>query len=168
MVTPDFVRAGHAIFTATNGAGEHRTYKVLKTDPARNPGDSKFKDPAWFLYALTGSDNEDDYTYVGLVKLRCPLDPIVKLTKASRFGVESPIVKIGQWALRAIWQVHGGTYRLPDGYDIKHVGKCGKCGRTLTTPESLDTGFGPECADQLGIEWGERTSQLGLPGATLV
>lgn len=38
---------------------------------------------------------------------------------------------------------------------IRHAGSCGRCGRTLTVPASLDSGIGPVCADKMGIPYGE-------------
>lgn len=33
-----------------------------------------------------------------------------------------------------------------------HEGVCGRCGRRLTVPESIETGFGPECRKSVGLE----------------
>lgn len=41
---------------------------------------------------------------------------------------------------------------VPPYIDIKHAGACGYCGRPLTDPTSLNSGFGPECRKRLGIE----------------
>lgn len=38
--------------------------------------------------------------------------------------------------------------------EVRHSGRCGYCGRHLTTPESVDTGFGPDCSALLGIPHG--------------
>lgn len=35
--------------------------------------------------------------------------------------------------------------RLPSAVHILHTGKCSRCGRTLTDPESMKYGMGPEC-----------------------
>jgi hypothetical protein len=35
---------------------------------------------------------------------------------------------------------------LPGSVDVLHSGRCGRCGRTLTTPDSIERGLGPECA----------------------
>lgn len=35
--------------------------------------------------------------------------------------------------------------------EIYHVGRCGRCGKKLTTPESILTGLGPTCSKNLGI-----------------
>lgn len=42
---------------------------------------------------------------------------------------------------------------IPKGHitNIWHTGRCGKCGKALKLPVSIATGFGPECADVLGI-----------------
>lgn len=151
-VTPNFVLAGNAVFTVSNGAGRHFTYKVYRREP-----DDKHPQPAYFIKVLT---SPDDYTYLGLltrphwVDGRAPMG--IKLTSMSKFKEGAECLKVARWALRAIWQVAEGRYRLPAGYTIQHVGKCGRCGRALTTPESLDTGFGEECASIVGVEWAER------------
>lgn len=47
--------------------------------------------------------------------------------------------------------------------DIRHEGRCGRCGRALTRPESIDTGLGPDCAEKMGRAWavaGERFDPL--------
>lgn len=40
---------------------------------------------------------------------------------------------------------------LDDLKDIKirHEGRCGRCGIALTTPESIDSGFGPVCRREM-------------------
>jgi hypothetical protein len=38
---------------------------------------------------------------------------------------------------------------LPECIEIWHEGKCGKCGRQLTVPSSIETGIGPECIKTL-------------------
>lgn len=35
--------------------------------------------------------------------------------------------------------------------EVFHVGRCGRCGKKLTTPESILTGLGPTCSKNLGI-----------------
>jgi hypothetical protein len=35
---------------------------------------------------------------------------------------------------------------LPDTCQLWHEGRCGRCGRRLTVPESIASGIGPECA----------------------
>jgi hypothetical protein len=161
-VNPMFILAGDATFTVSNGAGEHYTYHVYKSEPS-----DKFPNPAWFVKVLTGSDNENDYTYVGMLELTTgPIvdkNHIIRLTRNSRFHQTDKIVKVLEWSLRAIWETKYSGYQLPEQYSIRHSGNCGRCGRKLTVLASLDTGLGEECASIVGIEWRERGVQVGLP-----
>jgi hypothetical protein len=34
---------------------------------------------------------------------------------------------------------------VPDGLEVWHEGRCGRCNRKLTVPASIESGFGPEC-----------------------
>ena len=38
---------------------------------------------------------------------------------------------------------------LEDYIELWHEGRCGKCGRVLTVPTSISTGFGPDCLRRL-------------------
>jgi hypothetical protein len=42
---------------------------------------------------------------------------------------------------------------LPNIVEVHHNGHCARCGRMLTVPESLYTGFGPDCAQQIGVPY---------------
>lgn len=64
----------------------------------------------------------------------------LRLTKASKMNAESAPVKAMQFAL---------AHPEAPGLQIFHEGRCGRCGRVLTVPESVETGFGPECAGRL-------------------
>ena len=39
---------------------------------------------------------------------------------------------------------------LPKTVEVWHEGICGRCGRKLTVPESVERGLGPECAGLVG------------------
>ena len=64
----------------------------------------------------------------------------VKLTNKSRRNEDSPDVKIIRFLLG-----HVATDMMLPNATVRHMGKCGCCGRALTVPESLDRGIGPEC-----------------------
>lgn len=158
-VTPEFCLAGEATFTVSNGADKHFTFHIFKKE-----AEGKFTKSVWFIKVLRGPDNINSYAYMGMLEL--PVDgninePKIKLTAKTKFGANSAALKVARWALRTIWQVKQGRYQMPAGYSIKHIGKCGRCGHPLTTPESIDTGLGPICAELAGVEWRERTRQQG-------
>lgn len=69
--------------------------------------------------------------------------------RKSKIGPEAPSAKGFAWFFQAL-----ATGRDLDGVaEVRHAGKCGRCGRKLTVPESIDTGFGPSCAGEIGIAW---------------
>ena len=133
MLDKTYITAGNATLTVENPHGEYYTYKV------RTPKD---KPEPFFVSLLTGPDNNHSYTYLGLLNAD---DGSVRLTKASKFNDETKPVKVIRWAMRKLWNGE----ELPLGYKVRHNGHCGRCGRTLTTPESLDCGIGPECRKHL-------------------
>lgn len=136
MLTTDFVTAGNAIFTVSNNKGDHYTYRVSRVEANGN------RPAAWFVSLLTGPNNLDDYTYLGM--LDCNTGA-VRLTKASRLGDDSTPVRVVRWAFGLIW----GEKSVPEGYAVHHEGRCGRCGRPLTVPSSIETGLGPDCAAKI-------------------
>ena len=122
-----FIKGGNATFTFV-GKQNRYTYKVTKLDDNSN---------RYFVSLLSGSDNNNDYRYMGM--LFDNSDKLI-LTKGSKVteGANSFI------AFNYVFQrlVKG---LLPQGVEIYHEGRCGKCGRKLTTPESIESGFGPVC-----------------------
>jgi len=137
MITKEFLTAGSAVFTVENGP-HHLTYRVQVPERARS-----YANQMCFLAIMSGSDNEADYSYIGRFFSR---DGQLKATNASKFDDDSLTFRIAQNILDIIY----GRKQAKRGTDIRHSGKCGRCGRTLTEPESLDSGIGPECKKRQG------------------
>jgi hypothetical protein len=129
---PIFFEAGRALFTVTNKDNIHYTFKINKHKTAA----------VWFASMLTGSDNESSYSYIGMYN---PSDKSIRLTAKSKVNDDSTAVKVIRWAIKMVNE----KKELPEGYSIQHEGKCCRCGRTLTTPESIERGIGPECSNML-------------------
>ena len=139
-LTNDFFFGGKATFTVQNNqSGEHRTYKIRKGK--FNP---RYPTPAWFIKQMTGTDNDSHYSDIGKVD---PGTGNITLTRFSKFSNDSKQMKAAKWIMTRI--AYGSEF--PDFFEIRHAGKCGRCGRTLTTPESLDCGIGPECRRIMNI-----------------
>lgn len=149
QIGQDFILAGAAIFTLI-GATSRFTYRVSRKD---EPG----RAPVYFVGLLTGANNDTDYTYLGLLD---PVTGYTRLTRKSRMGADAPAVKAIQWALPRIW----AKATMPPSFGIMHAGKCGRCGRTLTVPESIATGIGPDCAGKMGLAVGP--AQAARPSLT--
>ena len=141
MLTKDFILAGDAIFTVSSdliGRVGHQTYRVRRVE--FDKGESVF----YFAYLLTGPDNTSDYSYI------CRVDEKtgeLRTTAKSLTHVDKTRVwKVLEGALRLIW------YELDaGGVEIAHAGKCGRCGRLLTEPESIEAGIGPVCRKALEV-----------------
>jgi hypothetical protein len=107
--------------------GEHRTFRI-RTQPA----DAKFAPGERIISMLIGSDNESDYNPIGFVKDNGRV---------------------------ILWRRHRDSFRKHamllerlDDYETANFikynfeGRCRRCNRRLTTPESVETGIGPVCA----------------------
>ncbi len=110
-----------------------------------------------FVSVLTaGSDNEGSYTYLGTIFDRGEDKPWkvygsygARLTRWHYYrGKKSPIgpeaVSVRAWLW--LWCSLIAGKALPEGVRFWHEGRCGRCGRTLTDPESCARGLGPTCA----------------------
>lgn len=132
-----FVLGGKAIFTLKNAeTGNRFTYRV---DEKANPD----KSVVYFVSLLAGPDNEADYTYLGWIKNRQ-----FSLTKKSRMNgltEQTPSVKAFSWAYSNFT-----VGIVPEKLEFWHAGRCGRCGKKLTVPESIENGFGPECITKVG------------------
>lgn len=126
-----YVMAGKATFTLHLAYSEKRyTYRV--NQDMNNPR-------RFFVRVLFGADNEQDYRYIGLF-----YDDTLKLrvTKASSVSAAHPAVDLFDILLDEIaCRDNSDQWRL-EIYKSKH---CARCGRLLTTPESIERGLGPEC-----------------------
>lgn len=126
-----FMLAGNATVTLRSVAtGTRYTYKL------QAPKDDG---PARFAKLLVGSNNETDYEYVGMVGA----DGVLRATRATGPRAASTPFKALEWSLRKL-----AAGELPDSLEVWHEGRCGRCGRKLTVPASIESGFGPECAQR--------------------
>jgi Family of unknown function (DUF6011) len=96
-----------------------------------------------FVKLLVGPDNWTNYKYLGYVLTG--QNVYWHGTKKSPIGKDAPGNKAFDWAWK---QLARGN--LPDQLEIWHEGSCGRCGRKLTVPESIASGFGPECINKIG------------------
>lgn len=125
-----FALAGNATITLQSGkSGNHYTYKITK---------HKDNDNLFFVKLLHGPDNEEDYQYIGCYYSDTEYFNPCKTWKERLSFTWPP-------ALRAIKYFFEKIDCVPDNLIVYHEGRCGRCGRKLTTPESIERGLGPEC-----------------------
>lgn len=121
-----FIVAGKAIVTVeSTSTGARYTYRIKQ----------KKDDDIWFVQLLKGPDNTADYVYIGFFRD----DFLFRTSAKSQLHTDSlPCV--------AIKYVLGQTsIGAPVKCNVYHSCHCGRCGRLLTTPESIISGLGPEC-----------------------
>lgn len=124
-----FILGGNAIFTLHNSVrGTHLTFKV---QVCRNTPE------LFFVSVLTGPDNWSNYSYLGVIR-----------EGIYWHGAKSKITETALSAVSFKW-FWSNIDRLPQALQVLHEGKCGRCGRKLTVPESISTGFGPECKGKI-------------------
>lgn len=132
-----FVLGGNATFTLKSArTGDRYTFRV------RRAADK----PRFFVSTLIGSSNETDYAYLGYFDtmnggtvLSCRNGEYLLPGKKGR--PSDVRFKAVNWLLRNL-----ARHTLPLTVEFWHEGRCARCGRKLTDPDSIARGFGPECA----------------------
>jgi hypothetical protein len=126
-----FIRAGRAIFTlVSKTTGARFTYNVNASEDGN----------VHFVAVLRGSDNSGDYDYLGTIRR-----DLFAHGKKSRIAADAKSAAAFKWVWQALSQGH-----MPRTIEFWHEGACGRCGRRLTVPASIESGFGPECITKVG------------------
>lgn len=119
----EFILGGKAIFTTLNTqTGNRFTFKV-----------NKGKKDIYFVSVLTGPSI---YEYIGTFTSSTSF----KIGQKSRITEQSTSYKVFYYILN-----HLRKGDLLPQIEIWHEGKCAKCGKSLTDPDSIKTGWGPYC-----------------------
>jgi hypothetical protein len=123
----EFVLAGNALFTLEDSlTGERFTYHVRKHDTK----------PMWWVKVLSGPDNVCNYEYIGTL-----FEDDFQVTGRSRVTESATCFR---WFKRLITVLKSDN-DLDPRMRVRHSNRCGRCGRLLTVPASVEWGFGPEC-----------------------
>lgn len=134
-VTIHFMLAGNAHVTfQSRRTGTRFTYRVSAAEA--RPGDDRL--PPHFVSVLTGPDH---YEYLGCVFGAQHYSH----GRKSRIGSDAPSAVAFKW----VWE-HLLSGKMHPELAVWHEGKCGACGRRLTTPESVERGLGEICASRIG------------------
>jgi hypothetical protein len=90
-------------------------------------------------FVKVAQGNKD--AYLGMIQP----DGVFTLTAKSRMSNDDEPVRAFRYFSETVLRNH----TMPAKLQIRHDGTCGRCGRTLTVPESIDNGIGPECIKML-------------------
>lgn len=117
----EFIFGGNSTFTALNTKSDNRfTFKVKKHK----------KDNIYFVSVLAGVN----YQFIGSYQNS------FRYSLKSRISDKAQSISVFKYLIDKL-----NSKNLPDFIEIWHAGKCGKCGKELTTPDSISIGFGPVC-----------------------
>lgn len=120
----NFIMGGRAVFTTVNIQTDNRfTFKVNKGD----------RNDIYFISVLT---QPNMFEFIGSFYP----NTLVRISPKSRISEQSTSYKVFNYILD-----HLRKGDLPNQIEIWHEGKCAKCGRSLTDPESIKLGWGPYC-----------------------
>ena len=145
-----FMFAGNSTFTlVSKTTGRRFTYRVKSGTKDRNFQWSTENQNRniFFVSVLTDGDNTGDYTYLGELIRQEPSGYSFKWRhgRKSTVSPEAKSAKGFAWFVNQL-ESHRDT---SDQLEFWHEGKCGRCGRKLTVPESIESGMGPECAGKV-------------------
>lgn len=128
-----FMVAGNAHFTLVSKVtGDRYTYRVqVKYDDNGRPV------TPMFISLMTGKDNVTSYT---------PFAHARNNIRNARMNGKSKLPTSNKGVRGFFWLIRNlDSSKLLEQMEIFHEGRCGKCNRLLTVPESITSGFGPEC-----------------------
>lgn len=121
-----FILAGNATITLRSDVtGTRYTYRVR----AAKDGS------VHFVALMNGSNNEGDFQFMGIIR-----DGRYQPGRKSHITPDAVCSKAFAWTLANLC-----INRIPTALKIWHEGRCGRCHRKLTVPESIENGLGPEC-----------------------
>lgn len=130
-----FILAGKAYFTIQNKeTNNHLTYRINICKD--NEKENKF-------YFVGVCSRYEGYSYIG--NLYASKDETNYRFVPSKKIKNNPLsVKV----FNVILDRYINKNNPHPNISFYHHNKCGKCGRTLTTPESIKSGIGPTCASR--------------------
>lgn len=123
MTVPPIETHNGCITIRSIRTGEHRTVKISTVQRGKLEGKR-------IVSLLTGPDNESSYDGFGFV--------------------DGNRITVWQRKRTAFFETLARMIESPDRFagkaEYRAEGRCIRCNRKLTHPESIDSGIGPECA----------------------
>lgn len=145
--------AGRSILTVRSNRSQDRlTFRFRRPDP--EPGKKR---PIWVSIlggpegGFTRSQDEHGpvvelapraWSFLGTIWPEDGRAWTFRHSHKSKIATDAPVVKAATWIGRMI---PFSVDHLMEEAEWWHEGRCGRCGRRLTVPESIESGFGPEC-----------------------
>ena len=136
LALPHFFFAGRSVLTFRNNeTGSHMTVKVKQV---RDKNDRKIKLPIFFVYVRLLDDNEAGYKFLCTIFQETMG---IKLGKGIEKGTQ--LYQVAAFLMNALKD----PSIMKGKVSLLHEGRCCRCSLPLTHPESINTGFGPDCLE---------------------
>ncbi len=133
----DYILAGSSVFTiASKKTGKRFTYRVRQQWEGVHVAKSLH-----VVGVLVNPDNTQDYQFLGTIFDQ----ERYRHGKKSHLSPDAPSARAFDW----FWRHVDHLDDLPLAFHKS--ASCCRCGRLLTTPESIKRGIGPECAVKIGL-----------------
>lgn len=127
-----YITAGKALVTVLNTkTGGRFTYRL--TAPGKTAAERAAAE-ILFVSVLIGTDNDNHYKYIGI---------LIRRSGQFRQTAKSKLPKNDQRVMGFSWLVRN-VHSLArfEHIEVRYHSRCGKCSKTLTVPNSIDTGLG--------------------------
>lgn len=139
LALPTLFFAGRATLTFRNPVKE--THMTIKVKQARDKNDRKKKLPIFFLSVSLLGDRQTGYIHAATI-----FQDTMNIKLSASAQSNEQLVKVVQF----IWSALHNPQMLRDRkVALLHEGRCCRCSMPLTHPESINTGFGPDCLEHI-------------------
>lgn len=135
----DYILQRKSIFTVEStkdpDSPERRTY-MFKQQTRLDDYRHEYLVNVWNIYLLYGPDNTKDYKWIGVYDQNKNIMSFNPSPKAEGYACKMIMLFMSILLTTDEWPETCRFYRST---------RCCRCGRRLTTPESIATGYGPHC-----------------------
>jgi len=132
---PHFFFAGKAVLTFQNQ--DKGTHITVKSTQARDKADRKIKLPYFFINIRVLGDKESGSVFAGTI-----FQDTLTYKLSSKVNEGGQMDQIMRFLISALKRPAVLKERR---VSLLHEGRCCRCSLPLTHPESIETGFGPDC-----------------------
>lgn len=138
--------AGSAKFTlVSKRTGDRFTYwfRTGALDRTKNWTVNNQDRRFFFVKLLWGPNNQSDYRLIGTLRRADEESNVISFAPWRNAADKPPAPSLAgiAWFVQQVFIVG----HIPESVEINMAASCLRCGRELTVPESIKSGFGPEC-----------------------
>jgi hypothetical protein len=136
-----YILAGNATVTVVSKKTDKRYTYQIKAPYDEKTGLLDLENDRRFVRLRVSAD---DWEYLGFFYHQ-------NLNAGRKGNAQHPAFRALQWTVESCQLRQEMGAEMNPSLEVWHNGHCARCGRTLTVPTSIATGFGPTCAQHLGI-----------------